>query len=119
MKPEDANGRGYAFAIGKNQFFAGLFDFDPVKFPGIVTPKLLIKNGTTWELVKAYDTIWKDVQEDIFPNPDDLAVSIVNNFNKELEKYQEGGELSYVDKLALIFQMRLALVGGKLTIKPE
>jgi hypothetical protein len=118
ITPIDANGRGHEFIKGVNTFYAGLFDFDPIKSPDVLVPKLLRKTGDTWDLVTEFSPIWDDVKEEIHPDPADLAVSIINFFNAELEKIgDEGGTLTYNQRLILIFQMRLALVDGKLIIK--
>jgi len=115
ITPTDAQGRGYAFTIGANSFYAGLFDFDPIKWPGIVYPALLLKKGSDWELIKQFDTLWEDIQKDI--DVETLAGLIIKSFNETLKKYSEGGEMSVIDKLAFIFQMRLALVKDQLVIK--
>jgi len=119
MKPQDAAYEGFTFQLGTNTFFIGLFFYpDQVKYPGIVQPHLLIKNGTEWDVVHKTDVIWKDVQEDIYPDPEKLAVSVIRVFNEKLEQYTTGGELTYAQKLALIFQFRLALSNETLIIKP-
>lgn len=113
--PTDAKDRGYAFSIGANDFYVGLFDYDPVAWPDIVQPRLLLKEGLTWKTLKEYDVLWKDLQEEL--GEEYLAGSIVKMFNLVLEEYTEGGAMSFVDKLAAIFRLRLYLVEGRLAIK--
>jgi len=119
LKRSDSVWEGYNFTLNGNNFFIGLFYFDKVNWPGTVYPALLLDKGTVdWEVIHQSDTIWDDVKEDIYTNPEDLAVSIIRQFNKVLEQYQVGGELSYEEKLSNIFRFRLVLDKGFLKINP-
>lgn len=115
MNITDAVG-GYQFKLSGHDFYAGLFDINNPSHPDILQPKLLKKDGSDWKVIKEYDVLWLDVQEDIYPNPEDMAVSIVNSFNKELLKYTDGGELTWNQKLTAIFSLRLVLVGNEIVI---
>lgn len=115
LNPEDARG-GYEFQIGANTFYTGLFTYpaDPISYPDILQPFLLIKNGSNWDVIDEYDALWTDLQEDI--TPDRMAVEIIKRFNKTLEQYTTGGAMTWNQKLIAIFQLRLVLVNQQIQI---
>ena len=82
MKPTDAKYK-FDFTIGANSFSLGLYELDPVAWPDILTPIMLIKNGTAWDEIFRYDTLWNDLQVDI--DPETMAGYIVSAANKVLE----------------------------------
>jgi hypothetical protein len=126
MIPTDAAYK-FDFTIGTNTFSAGLYDlsfypggypaFDPKVHVDILFGMLLIKNGAKWDVLSKTDAMWKDIQSDI--GPEHLAKSIINTFNKAIEKYTPGGEMTFNQKIGAIFQLRMALVQNQLVIKPE
>ena len=118
ITPTDARGRGKSFSIAENDFYIGLFDFhDQVNFPGFAYAALLLKVDSGWETIDSRQAIWKDTQENF--TPEELAPFIINDFNKTLLNYGEGGEMTYIQTLAAIFQTRLELVEGQLVINPK
>lgn len=113
MNPIDAT-YTYNFTLNSNTFSMGLYILDAEAWPDILTPILLIQKEGQWEIVKQYDTLWTDIQE---LGPEYLSGSIVKAFNKALEEYTSGGELTFNQELTAIFQLRLALVGELLVLK--
>jgi len=77
---------------------------------------MLLKNGAAWDEISRYDTLWPDLQNDL--GHEYLAESMIKKFNKDLEKYAAGGEMSFNQKLGAIFLLRLVLVGEQIVIKP-
>jgi len=118
INPNNSKG-GYEFQIGANTFYAGLFTFpaDPVTFPDILQPFLLIKNGSGWDIIDEYDPLWTDVQEDIYPDPERIAIAIIDRFNLSLEQYTVVGAMTWNQKLIAIFELRLVLVNQQIEIR--
>lgn len=115
MTPDDAKYK-FDFTTGGIDFSAGLYELDPVKYPEILTPILYMGSGSSLEIAKQYDTLWTDIQEDL--GPEYLAGTMVKAFNIEITKIT-GGELTFNEKIAAIFQFRMVLVDGLLAITPE
>jgi len=116
MTPNESK-YGYAFSIGENNLHVGLHSLHDTH-PDALTPVLLLAKGSDWEEVTRYDTLWKDVQEDIYPDPEKMATDIIKKFNTDLKQFAEGGEMTWNQKLGSIFQLRLALVTNQLVINP-
>ena len=116
MTPEDAKG-GFEFSIGANIFFAGIFKNlpEPVKWPDIVQPFLMIKNGDVWDIIDERQPMWEDQMKDFTPAA--MAQLIITDFNKTLADYGSEGEMTWQEELAHIFQNNLAIVDGQLIIK--
>ena len=114
MKPKDAKYK-FDFTIGANDFSIGLYALNVAPHEEILTPVMLLKNGAAWDEIFRYDTLWNDIQEDI--DPETMAGYIVSAANKALEKYSEGGEMTWNQKLGAIFQLRMALVNEQIIIK--
>jgi len=114
MNPTEAKYK-YDFTLNGKSFSAGLYELDAAKWPDILTPILFINEAGKWSEVARFDTIWSDLKEDV--NPDLMATLIVKKFNEALKQYGGVGELSWNQKLGAIFQMRMALVDGKLIVK--
>ena len=115
MNPTDAQYK-FDFTLNGNDFSIGLYTLHDAPHNEILTPVMLIKNGAAWDEVSRYDSLWTDIQEDL--GEEYLAESMIKKFNKELEKYSAGGEMSFNQKLGAIFLLRLALVGEQIVVKP-
>ncbi len=114
--PAETKGRGHLFTIGVNSFYAGLTDEDPVKWPGILKPKLYLNDNAEWKEIAEFNAIWKSLQSEY--DPEEITAEILIHFNSILEDY-EGGDMTYEEKLIVIFQTRLEVVNGQLVIKPK
>jgi len=64
--------------------------------------------------VASSDYAWKDVQEDIYPDPADYAKSAIRNFNKYLSEKHPNSEGTYADKVAAFFLNNVRLAGNQL-----
>lgn len=106
----------HEFQIGGEQFAIALVYQDKVKWPEAVTPTLYVETGGNTEKLIAYDTLWDDLKEEL--GEEYIANSIVSRFGKELEK-RGGTAMTFNQKLAAIFQLRLAVVNGKLILRPQ
>ena len=115
MNPTDAK-YNFDFTIGANDFSIGLYALNVAPHEEILTPVMLLKNGAAWDEISRYDSLWTDLQDDL--GVEYLAESMIKKFNKELEKYSAGGEMSFNQKLGAIFLLRLVLVGEQIVIKP-
>lgn len=114
MKLSDLVFATQQFNVNNNIIVIGFVDKSTAAHADIIQPVLLKQNGADWEVLKEYDVIWNDLKEEL--TPDYIASSIVNMFNKELEKLQNGGELTWNQKLIAIFQLRLSLVNNQFKI---
>ena len=115
MNPTDAKYK-FDFTIGANDFSIGLYTLHEAPHEEILTPVMLLKNGAAWDEVSRYDTLWTDLQEEL--SEEYLANSMIKKFNKDLEKYSAGGEMSFNQKLGAIFLLRMVLVDEQIVIKP-
>lgn len=116
MKLSDLVFATQQFNVNNNIIVIGFADKGIEGQSDVIQPLLLKQNDADWNVIKEYDIIWLDLQESL--TPDYVATSIVTMFNKELEKLQEGGALTWNQKLIAIFQLRLALVDNQFVINP-
>lgn len=108
---------GFEFTINGITFYAGLFPTTLPNFPDIYCPILYQKINGAWVQVDKRDEIWKDLQEDI--EPEFMMKLILDDFNKTIKQITGGAqEMTWIQKLARIFQEDLEVYQGALRIKP-
>jgi len=116
--PSNAAYPGFQFEVRNATLYIGLFNLHPEREDETLTPLLLERiSGNDWKEVDRYDTLWDDVQTEIYPDPEKAAQSILNNFNKTIETISGGVAMTWNQKLAGIFRLRLELVEELLAIK--
>jgi len=101
--------------VNNNIICIGFLDKSDPKNPDVLQPALLKQNGKDWDIVKLYDTLPSNIQEDVSPGM--IATLIINDFNKEISKLS-GGSLTWSQQLILIFQTRLAMVNNQFILNP-
>lgn len=113
--PEDAVYPTYNFTIDTGQYSIGLYDAEDPYYPDIVYPALWSKQDGVWYEIDTYQPLLIDVQEDF--TPEYIASSIIKKFNITLASHG-GTPMSWNQKLAAIFQLRLSVANNQLVIKP-
>jgi len=115
MTPLDAEHGGFEFELNNNSYFIGLFSIENPEHPGILYPALLRKEAAGWVEIDKRQALWNDIQEDVTPGL--MATHIIKDFNVTLEA-EVGTPMTWNQKLAAIFRLRLALVNNQLEITP-
>ena len=99
------------FVINGERFAIGFEE--TTTHPGIFFPYLAVKNGTSWDIIRRRDPMWSDIQEDI--TPEKMADLIVSDFNQVIAE-RSGQPVSWIDRLKLIFDTRLAVEMHRLVL---
>lgn len=121
VQPNQAIQDGFSFTRGENKFYIGFFPFDDAGFSNIPVPKLLHRVGNEdWTEIDTFDALWEDIQSEI--PIEIMAEQITKKFNATLRSKfdledQGGIELTYTEKLALIFQTRMVFNIEKLELE--
>lgn len=117
MKLSDLVAKTDEFNVKDNILIIGFADGstpeDLPEWPMALQPLLLKKEGQEWVIISKPSIIGQEIQEE--QTPEWAAKMIINYFNDELNELGQG-ELTWNQRLILIFQTRLALVNNQFVI---
>jgi len=106
----------FFFTIKGIEFKMGLYPTKISNYPDIYYPALSQKVNGGWVEIDVRQEIWKDLQEDM--EPSFMMNLILEDFNKTIKQTTGGTqEMTWIQKLARIFQEGLEVVGSEVKIK--